>query len=275
MTTFMDSAWYFLRYCDPHNEHAIFDPAKVEAWLPVDYYIGGKEHAVGHLLYSRFITHVLQRAGLLDLTRGGHGDERALHDEPFRRLYNQGIVYKDGAKMSKSKGNVVSADSLAEEYGADTARLFSFFGGPYDQDLEWSKAGVDGCHRFLKRVWRLAYQVSHAQQRQGRAVRPARPRFAAGGARAAQGGGRGQRGHRGLALQHRHRQADGVPERAGRAVAQGRRRGRRRGLHRGAADHGATAQPLRPARRRRRSGPAWAASACAATASGRSSTPRR
>jgi leucyl-tRNA synthetase len=167
MTTFMDSAWYFLRFCDPQNEHAIFDPALVQAWLPVDYYVGGKEHAVGHLLYSRFITQVLAQHGLLDLARGGYGDERSLHDEPFRRLFNQGIVHKDGAKMSKSKGNVVSADELAETYGADTARLFSFFGGPYDMDLEWSKAGVDGCHRFLKRVWRLAYQISQAGRARG------------------------------------------------------------------------------------------------------------
>lgn len=167
MTTFMDSAWYFLRYCDPQNEHAIFDPVLVQAWLPVDYYVGGKEHAVGHLLYSRFITQVLARHGLIDLTRAGYGDERALHDEPFRRLFNQGIVHKDGAKMSKSKGNVVSADELAETYGADTARLFSFFGGPYDMDLEWSKAGVEGCHRFLKRVWRLAFSVSQAQHARG------------------------------------------------------------------------------------------------------------
>jgi leucyl-tRNA synthetase len=168
MTTFMDSAWYFLRFCDPQDEHAIFDPALVQTWMPVDYYVGGREHAVGHLLYSRFVTHVLCRAGLLKLTRPAHED--ALPEaagEPFRRLYNQGIVYKDGAKMSKSKGNVVSADDLAEQYGADTARLFSFFGGPYDVDIEWTVSGVEGCHRFLRRVWRLAYRVAQAQHGRG------------------------------------------------------------------------------------------------------------
>jgi leucyl-tRNA synthetase len=130
-------------------------------WLPVDYYIGGKEHAVGHLLYSRFVTQALCDAGLLKLKKKDHeGQLPDLEDEPFRRLFNQGIVYKGGAKMSKSKGNVVSADDLAEQYGADTARLFAFFGGPADQDLEWTTSGVEGCHRFLKRVWRLAHSVS-------------------------------------------------------------------------------------------------------------------
>jgi len=161
MTTFMDSAWYFLRFCDPGNEHLPFSPGAVEAWMPVDYYVGGKEHAVGHLLYSRFVTIVLQRAGLLRLARHDHAGLPDLSNEPFRRLLNQGIVYKDGRKMSKSRGNVVSSDSLADEYGADTARLFSFFGGPYDQDLEWSSSGVEGCHRFLKRLWRLAAAVQH------------------------------------------------------------------------------------------------------------------
>ena len=160
MTTFMCSAWYYLRYCDPLNDKAIFARDKVEAWLPVDYYIGGKEHAVGHLLYSRVVTMALADAGLIDLTKSCHeGETPPLRDEPFRRLFNQGIVYKDGAKMSKSRGNVVSADDLADQYGADTARLFSFFGGPADQDLEWSTSGVEGCHRFLKRVWRLARAV--------------------------------------------------------------------------------------------------------------------
>ncbi|MBN2080941.1 leucine--tRNA ligase [bacterium] len=164
MTTFMCSAWYFLRFCDPHNEQAPFAADKVAAWLPVDYYVGGKEHAVGHLLYSRFVTQALHDAGLLKLTKADHEHKLPeLADEPFRRLFNQGIVYKDGAKMSKSRGNVVSADDLAERYGADTARLFAFFGGPADQDLEWSTSGVEGCHRFLKRVWRLARAVLNGQ----------------------------------------------------------------------------------------------------------------
>ncbi len=162
MTTFMCSAWYYLRFTDPGNSRAPFDRAKVEAWLPVDYYVGGKEHAVGHLLYSRFVTEVLHDLGLLDLAKRDHSEPAGavLRDEPFRRLFNQGIVYKDGAKMSKSKGNVVSADELADSYGADTARLFAFFGGPADQDLEWSASGVEGCFRFLKRVWRLACDIN-------------------------------------------------------------------------------------------------------------------
>ena len=164
MTTFMCSAWYFLRFCDPENDQSPFDAAKVELWLPVDYYIGGKEHAVGHLLYSRFITQALYDAGMLKLSKRDHKHELPdLVDEPFRRLFNQGMVYRNGAKMSKSKGNVVSADDLAEKYGADTARLFAFFGGPADQDLEWTTSGVEGCHRFLKRIWRLAYAVEQGK----------------------------------------------------------------------------------------------------------------
>lgn len=160
MTTFMCSAWYFLRFCDPHNESAIFDPAKVARWMPVDYYVGGKEHAVGHLLYSRFIMHALVDAGMLALSKADHQQKLpSLSNEPFLRLFNQGIVYKDGKKMSKSKGNVVSSDQLAERYGADTARLFALFGGPADQDLEWSSSSVEGCHRFLKRIWRFASTI--------------------------------------------------------------------------------------------------------------------
>jgi leucyl-tRNA synthetase/REP element-mobilizing transposase RayT len=162
MTTFMDSAWYFLRFCDPANHEAIFEPGRVAAWLPVDYYIGGQEHAVGHLLYSRFITMVLHDAGWIKLDKRDHLQETPdLTDEPFRRLFNQGIVYKDGAKMSKSKGNVVSSDELAEQFGADTARLFALFAGPADQDIEWTTEGVSGCHRFLKRIWRLAAAVHY------------------------------------------------------------------------------------------------------------------
>ncbi len=164
MTTFMCSAWYFLRFCDPHNDRAPFDAEKAQAWLPVDYYVGGKEHAVGHLLYSRFVTQALCDDGMLALSKPDHEQRLPeLADEPFRRLFNQGIVYKDGAKMSKSRGNVVSADELAEQYGADTARLFAFFGGPAEQDLEWTTSGVEGCHRFLKRVWRLAREVQAAR----------------------------------------------------------------------------------------------------------------
>jgi leucyl-tRNA synthetase len=164
MTTFMCSAWYFLRFCDPHNDNAIFDRSKVEAWLPVDYYIGGQEHAVGHLLYSRFITQALSRLGYLKLSRPDPvGGLPKLSDEPFRRLFNQGMVYKDGRKMSKSKGNVVSSDELADEFGADTARIFSLFGGPAHQDLEWTTAGVEGGLRFLRRINRLGLAVGSAK----------------------------------------------------------------------------------------------------------------
>ncbi|HYC54820.1 MAG TPA: leucine--tRNA ligase [Candidatus Binatia bacterium] len=144
MDTFVESSWYFLRYTTPRLETAPFDRAELERWLPVDQYIGGVEHAVLHLLYSRFFTRVLRDLGYLNL------------DEPFRNLLTQGMVIKDGAKMSKSKGNVVDPDELVRQYGADTARLFSMFAAPPEKDLDWSERGVEGSYRFLTRVWRLA-----------------------------------------------------------------------------------------------------------------------
>ncbi|NLC11463.1 MAG: leucine--tRNA ligase [Firmicutes bacterium] len=143
MDTFICSSWYFLRYCDPFNNNSPFSKDKADYWMPVDQYIGGIEHAVLHLLYSRFFTKVLYDAGLLSV------------QEPFQRLLAQGMVYKDGAKMSKSKGNVVSPDEIIERYGADTGRFFILFAAPPEKDLDWSDRGVEGCHRFLKRVWRL------------------------------------------------------------------------------------------------------------------------
>lgn len=140
MTTFVDSSWYFFRYCDPHNNEEIFDGRKVNYWMPVDFYIGGIEHAVGHLIYSRFITKVMKRLGLIDF------------DEPFIRLFTQGMVLKDGTAMSKSKGNIVTPDSLVEKYGTDTVRLLSLFMGPPEKDIEWNERGVEGCFRFLRRV---------------------------------------------------------------------------------------------------------------------------
>jgi leucyl-tRNA synthetase len=143
MDTFVDSSWYFLRYCDPHNAEAIFDPAKVGYWMPVDQYIGGVEHAVLHLLYARFVTKVLHDMGLVAV------------DEPFARLFTQGMLVKDGAKMSKSKGNVVPPDDYYERYGADAIRLYELFIGPPTDDAVWTDQGVEGTARFLDRVWRM------------------------------------------------------------------------------------------------------------------------
>ena len=143
MDTFTCSSWYYLRYTDPHNTELPFDSAKTNRWMPVDQYIGGIEHAILHLLYSRFFTKVLHDAGLVDF------------DEPFTNLLTQGMVLKDGSKMSKSKGNVVSPEEIIAKYGADTARLFILFAAPVDRDLEWSDKGVEGSYRFLNRVWRI------------------------------------------------------------------------------------------------------------------------
>ncbi len=143
MDTFVYSAWYYLRYPSPHEDSAPFNRDDVEYWLPVDQYVGGIEHATGHLMYSRFITKVLHDLGWVSFR------------EPFASLFTQGMVYKDGAKMSKSRGNVVTPDRINDEYGSDTGRLYSLFVGPPDQDTEWSDEGVVGAHRFLWRVWRL------------------------------------------------------------------------------------------------------------------------
>lgn len=146
MDTFVFSSWYFLRFASPHEDQAPFDPEAVRRWLPVDQYVGGIEHATVHLVYARFFTKVLQDMGLVDFP------------EPFPALFTQGMIYKDGAKMSKSKGNVVTPDELCDQYGADTARLFVLFVGPPEQDAEWSAEGVEGSYRFLGRVWRLVGQ---------------------------------------------------------------------------------------------------------------------
>lgn len=143
MDTFVDSSWYFLRYTDPKNGNEVFNKDKAQYWMDVDQYIGGVEHAILHLLYARFFTKVLFELGYSPVT------------EPFQNLLTQGMVLKDGTKMSKSKGNVVSPGEIIEKYGADTARLFILFAAPPDRDLEWSDAGVEGCYRFLNRVWRL------------------------------------------------------------------------------------------------------------------------
>ena len=143
MDTFICSSWYYLRYSDAKNANAPFSKELVNKWLPVDQYVGGIEHAILHLLYSRFFTKALKDLGLLDF------------DEPFKNLLTQGMVLKDGSKMSKSKGNTVDPDEIFENYGADTARLFILSDSPPARDFDWSDAGVEGCYKFLNRIWRL------------------------------------------------------------------------------------------------------------------------
>ena len=147
MDTFICSSWYYLRYVDPHNTELPFSKDKVNYWLPVNQYVGGIEHAILHLLYSRFFTKALRDRGLLNF------------DEPFTNLLTQGMVLKDGSKMSKSKGNTVDPDEIFKNYGADTARLFILSDSPPQRDLDWSDSGVDGCYKFLNRVWRLIYAL--------------------------------------------------------------------------------------------------------------------
>ena len=146
MDTFVDSSWYFLRYCDAHNSEKPFDKKKADYWMNVDQYIGGVEHAILHLLYARFFQMVMHDLGLVDA------------EEPFDNLLTQGMVIKDGAKMSKSLGNIVSPEEIQAKYGADTARLFILFAAPPEKELNWSDAGVEGSYRFLNRVYRLVQE---------------------------------------------------------------------------------------------------------------------
>ena len=143
MDTFVDSSWYFYRYTDAHNDHAPFDSKTAQYWFPIDQYIGGVEHAILHLIYSRFWTKFMRDLGLIT------------NDEPAERLFTQGMVIKDGAKMSKSLGNVVSPDEMVTRYGADAARLYSLFAAPPDRDLDWQDSGIEGIQRFLGRVYRF------------------------------------------------------------------------------------------------------------------------
>ena len=147
MDTFVDSSWYFLRYCDPDNEQAAWDRSVVDMWMPVDQYIGGVEHAILHLMYARFFCKALTDMGLLGVS------------EPFSALFTQGMVTKEGAKMSKSKGNTVDPAEISDRYGADTARCYILFIGPPEQDVDWSDEGVEGTFRFLSRLWRLGADV--------------------------------------------------------------------------------------------------------------------
>ena len=146
MDTFVDSSWYFLRYCDPHNDENPFSREKADYWMNVDQYIGGVEHAILHLMYARFFQMVMHDLGLCK------------EEEPFRNLLTQGMVIKDGAKMSKSLGNVVSPAEIQAKYGSDTARLFILFAAPPEKELDWSDEGVEGSYRFLNRVYRLVYE---------------------------------------------------------------------------------------------------------------------
>src|SRR6202158_2883887 len=143
MDTFVDSSWYFYRYCDPHNDKAPFDSAKVAYWFPIDQYIGGITHAILHLLYSRFWCKVMRDLGLVK------------HNEPISRLFTQGMVQKGGVAMSKSRGNVVGAMEMADKYGADTGRLYTLFAAPPEKDLEWSEESIEGAWRFINRIFRL------------------------------------------------------------------------------------------------------------------------
>jgi leucyl-tRNA synthetase len=143
MDTFVDSSWYFYRFADPHNDKLPFDPATIRYWLPVDFYSGGVEHAILHLIYSRMFTRVFRDLGMVD------------HDEPFRHMLTQGMVLKDGAVMSKSKGNVVDPDTMLQKYGADALRLYVMFVAPPEKEVEWTDTGLEGSFRFVARVWRI------------------------------------------------------------------------------------------------------------------------
>jgi leucyl-tRNA synthetase len=153
MDTFIDSSWYFYRYTDPHNDRAPFDKAKAAYWFQIDQYIGGVEHAILHLIYSRFFCKMMYDIGLVN------------HREPVKRLFSQGMVLKDGAKMSKSKGNLVGAIEMADKYGCDTGRMYTLFAAPPEKDLEWSEQGIEGAARFLNKVYRLV--AKHAGRLRG------------------------------------------------------------------------------------------------------------
>ena len=155
MDTFVDSSWYFYRYTDAKNGDAAFDSEKVNYWFPIDQYIGGVEHAILHLIYSRFWTKVMRDLGLVK------------NSEPAQRLFTQGMVIKDGAKMSKSKGNVVSPDEMIERYGADATRMYALFAAPPDRDLEWQEDGVAGVSRFLSKVYRFVTKYAPVIRSQG------------------------------------------------------------------------------------------------------------
>jgi leucyl-tRNA synthetase len=156
MDTFFDSSWYYFRYCSPRDEELPFRPSAAGHWLPVDLYIGGVEHAILHLIYARFFCKILRDLGL------------TTSDEPFPHYLPQGMVTKNGAAMSKSKGNVVDPDDILEQYGADTLRLFILFASPPEKEFAWNEKGIEGCHRFLNRVWSFFQENMHLFTDEGR-----------------------------------------------------------------------------------------------------------
>ena len=217
MDTFVDSSWYFYRFADPRNDGMPFDPAAVKYWLPVDFYSGGVEHAILHLIYSRFFARVFRDLGLVD------------HSEPFTQLLTQGMVLKDGAVMSKSKGNVVDPDAMMQKYGADALRLYVMFVAPPEKEVEWTDAGLEGSFRFLARVWRLVDHWCETVGGEGdRRVRRLRieslhHRRAGPAAQDARHDSPRDRRHRGApAAQHRRLRDDGARQRAVQRSARGR-----------------------------------------------------
>jgi len=157
MATFFDSSWYFLRFCSPKFDKEPFSREEAKYWMPVDQYIGGIEHAILHLLYSRFFTKFFKDLTMIDF------------DEPFKKLLTQGMVLKDGEVMSKSRGNIVDPDSIIKKYGADTLRLYILFAAPPEVEMEWSERGIEGAFRFLNRVWRLLEYLKHEPKKKSAA----------------------------------------------------------------------------------------------------------
>ncbi len=195
MDTFVDSSWYFLRYCDARCDSAPVRREIVDYWAPVNQYIGGIEHAILHLLYARFFTKVMNDLDLVGFR------------EPFLRLYTQGMIYRFGAKMSKSKGNVVTPDELVERFGADALRLYILFMGPADEDAEWQDSGIEGASRFLQRLWRITAELSGTPMRFPGGRRPAR-------SQGARDDREGDRRHRAtIPVQHADRRRDGARQR--------------------------------------------------------------
>ena len=216
MDTFVDSSWYFLRYLDPHNDELPFDREIADHWMAVDQYIGGVEHAILHLMYARFFIKALADGGYLDV------------QEPFTNLFTQGMITRDGAKMSKSKGNTVSPREYVERLGADTARTYICFMGPPERGGDWVDEGVEGVHRFLSRLWRLGVEVAERTEPgdpgAGGRGEGERPRAARQGALGDRQGDPRLRAR--LPVQHRDRRRDGARQRG--LPAQGRALRRRR-----------------------------------------------